>query len=162
MRGPGVHAYHIVQGNCTADSAKNSKIADVQFARLKPGQCVLVTPTSTLNVATHFWLDNIYIMQRPGKTPQSNAFVPALITVSAQGKLWATDVTVEGDRVNSQEGLRIEKAAQAFLDGVFLRPSFYWRSTRAYDRSNVQSVNAIRVWGHLHPAECIMHAKCWQ
>lgn len=108
-----------LQGNCPEGSAKSSKIPAVQTAQLKPGQCVLVTSTSTLHVATKFWLDNIYIMQRPGKLALQKGFVPAMIIVSGGGKLWATDVTVDGDRVGSQEGLRVEKGAEAFLDGVF-------------------------------------------
>lgn len=107
-----------LQGNCSEDTTQNSKIKDIKSAQLKPGQCVLVTSSSTFNVATNFWLDNIYIMQRPGKTPAQKDFVPAMVIVSDAGKLWATDVTVEGDRVNSQEGMRIEKGGQAFLDGA--------------------------------------------
>ena len=113
-----------MQGNCNEDTTKNSKILDVHTAQLKPGQCMLLTSTSTFNVATSFWLDNIYIMQRPGKIPLQKGVIPTMIIVSAEGKLWATDVTVEGDRANSKEGMRVEKGGQAFLDGVPLFHQF--------------------------------------
>ena len=109
-----------MQGNCNEDTTRASKIQEVHTAQLKPGQCVLVTSTSAFNVETSFWLDNIYIMQRPGKTPQQKGVVPAMIIVGAAGKLWATDVTVEGDRVSSQEGMRVEKGGHVFLDGALL------------------------------------------
>lgn len=109
-----------MQGNCNEDTTKASKIQEVHTAQLKPGQCVLVTSASAFNMETSFWLDNIYIMQRPGKTPQQKGVVPAMIIVGAAGKLWATDVTVEGDRVSSQEGMRVEKGGHVFLDGALL------------------------------------------
>jgi hypothetical protein len=113
-----------MQGNCTDDLQKKSKIKDVHSAQLKPGQCVLVTSTSTLAVEINYWLDNIYIMQRPGKFSSQQAVVPSMIIVKNQGKLWATDVTVEGDRVNSQAGLSVEVGGQAFLDGALLLTTF--------------------------------------
>lgn len=107
-----------LQGNCPEQAAKDSKIPDVKSAQLKPGQCVLITPSSTFSVETNFWLDNMYIMQRPGKEPLPTGAVPALVSVADQGKLWATDVTIEGDRVSSQSGLIVLQGAQVFLDGI--------------------------------------------
>ena len=78
-----------------------------------------------LSVETNFWLDNIYIMQRPGKAPLQAGNSTALVSVADQGKLWATDITIEGDRVSSQSGLHVLKGAQAFLDGNFLTDALH-------------------------------------
>jgi hypothetical protein len=95
--------------------------SEAGHAPLKPGQCLVYTPGSLLDIASELWLDHVYIAQRQNAKKLTS--VQAMLSVSRFGSLWATDVTVEGDGVSSQFGVRVSQDGKAFFTGTRRAPA---------------------------------------
>lgn len=88
---------------------------------LKPGQCLLLTDASAMYVRNgNFWLNNVYIRLRTTDRTRSAEFHPALVSVTDApiGRLYMTNVTLQGSSIQASTGLYI--ASGAYIAGAHL------------------------------------------
>lgn len=106
-----------VQGNCTQEppSTVALQLSGPSLLPLKDRQCLLVVSGDTVEVQTgNAWLDNLYFRVR--STAGDNT--PIVLTAHSAARLWATDVTVQGDASPSTQALLASGAAGVYARGV--------------------------------------------
>lgn len=106
-----------LQGNCTGapPSPVAFQITAPSLLPLKQEQCLLVVAEDTLNIqAGNAWLDNIYFRLRSTGSDEA----PTVLTAQASGRLWATNVTIQGDGSPTSQAIRATNAQGVYADGM--------------------------------------------
>lgn len=86
---------------------------------LKPGQCLLLTDANVMYARNgRLWLNNVYIRLRMTERARSTGSAPALVSVTdaPSGRLYMTNVTLQGSSTFPSTGLYITSAA--YIAGV--------------------------------------------
>lgn len=113
------HSRHAcMQGNCVdpPPSAVALQLSGNGLAPRRGNQCVLTTPVDTIQVnAGNVWLDSLYLRLR---TTGVTFSYPGLISSTAAGRLWMTNITMQGDGDATCRGLSCEVAAGALIQGT--------------------------------------------
>eukprot|EP00892_Ulva_mutabilis_P005951 jgi/Ulvmu1/3728/UM173_0001.1 len=123
-----------IQGNCTqpppeALLARAGLLPDspdaaiaAKMRPLKPGQCLLLSDANVLYARNgRLWLSNVYIRMRTTERTRTAALHPSLISVTdaPSGRLYMTNVTLQGSSNFPSTGLYITSAAY-IADSEFL------------------------------------------
>jgi hypothetical protein len=85
-----------LQGNCSANPPAEllASLSDTVLEPLLPGQCLLVTDGDLFDIMENdLWLDSVYI--RLKRTNRDS--LPSFVYVDANGALFMTAVTLQGD-----------------------------------------------------------------
>jgi hypothetical protein len=109
----------MLQGNCTK-SFEGSLPASFQFEEpnllpLKQNQCLLVADSDVLDIrVSSLWLDNIYFRIRNSTALNP----PVIVRAQSDARLWATNVTFQGDGHSSTQALQATDARGVYASGV--------------------------------------------
>lgn len=137
---PGQNQLAHVQGNCTEPPSEallsragllpgsGGAASALPLRSLKPGQCLLLTDSSTLYARQgRLWLHNIYIRLRTTDRTRAADFDPALVSVTdaPMGQLYMTNVTLQGSATSPSTGMYITSAAYAGGAVLSFPPSGY-------------------------------------
>lgn len=108
----------LVQGNCLdpPPSAVALQLSGDGLAPRLGNQCILTTPADTLHVsAGNVWLDHLYLRLRATGVADTHI---NLISANKAGRLWMTNVTVQGDGDRPCQGVSCNQATGAFMQGA--------------------------------------------
>lgn len=107
-----------VQGNC-ADPPPSAVALQLSGDGLAPrlgSQCILTTPADTLHVsAGSVWLDRLYLRLRA--TGVADPLIN-LVSANKAGRLWMTNVTMQGDGDRDCQGVSCGAANGALIQGA--------------------------------------------
>lgn len=110
-----------MQGNCDASTAKDAfKLNGRPLEDLTEGQCLVVSDTSLFSVTVgDLWLDRLYIRHHlPLEETNPDAVrTGALVSVAGKGKLYMTDMTLQGDGIDRMQGVRVLNAGRVYAYG---------------------------------------------
>lgn len=113
---------YMLQGNCNDPPPDElvKHITGTELLPLKPGQCLLTTDASLMNVEHgNMWLDGVYVRQK-----HTDSYYQSLISVGRKGTLWMTSVTLQGDgsHVPNCEQCALDVASQLYAEGENQHP----------------------------------------
>eukprot|EP00892_Ulva_mutabilis_P011411 jgi/Ulvmu1/8642/UM046_0047.1 len=111
-----------IRGNCADEppSAVALQLSGSGLAPRRGNQCVLTTPLDTIHVGSgNVWLDSLYLRLRA--TGVTAGYPPTLISANAAGRLWMTNVTMQGDADSVCQGLSCSYAVGALLQDCEFR-----------------------------------------
>jgi hypothetical protein len=113
-----------LQGNCDESTAEGLvTVNGTPLEELTPKQCLIVTDTSLFSVTVGtLWLDNLYIRHHLPEEQADPDIVRtgALVSVAGEGRLYMTDVILQGDGIDRMQGLRVLNAGWLYAYGTML------------------------------------------
>lgn len=110
------------QGNCDkTDKSDLFKVYGQPLGDLTDRQCLIITDTSLFSVTVgDLWLDRLYIRHHlpPEEVDPDVVRTGALVSVAGKGKLYMTEVTLQGDGIDRMQGVRALNAGRLYAYGV--------------------------------------------
>lgn len=121
-----------LQGNCDeSTAARLFTLNGNSLVDLTKRQCLIVSDTSLFSVTVgDLWLDRLYVRHHlpPEETDPDVVRTGALVSVAGKGKLYMTNVILQGDGIDRMQGIRVLNAGRLYAYGEIPTPCIYSKS----------------------------------